>query len=116
MTQHSEGLVCLTVNYHHFLIGLEKKKQTRKLISTQEASTQGNLWNEKHYEQRKENARVVFNRCSNQNKVVKAYTDGLTFVLQPLLRVKVCDLPPRQEGITDIQAHLLQTGQLCTLQ
>lgn len=64
----------------------------------------------------KENARVVLNRCNNWDGVVKAYTDGLTFVLKPLLRVKVCDLPPRQEGITNIQAHFLQTGQLCTLQ
>lgn len=64
----------------------------------------------------KENAHVVFNGCNNRDGVVKAYTDGLTFMLKPLLRVKVCDLPPRQEGITNIQAHFLQTGQLCTLQ
>lgn len=59
---------------------------------------------------------LCFNRCKNRDDAAKAYTDGLTFMLKPLLRVKVFDLPPRQEGITNVQAHLLQTGQLCALQ
>lgn len=57
----------------------------------------------------------VFNLWNNSDSVVKTHRDGLAFMFKPLLRVKVCYLPPRQEGIINIQVHFLQTGQLCTL-
>lgn len=111
VTQSSEGLVCLTVYNQHFLIGLKTNKTTdhfmRNLNSMVPLKHQ-NIVN-------RENAHVVFNLYNNHEIIVKTYRDRLTFMLKPLLWVKVCQFPPRHEGITNIQAHFLQTGQLCTL-
>lgn len=97
ITQNSQSLVCLAVYNQYFHIGLKKKKG--EILKT--------TWN--HHNN------IPKKWVRSHEDAGKTYMNRVTLIFEPLLRVKVQDLPAWQKGFVDVQGHVLQTGQFCTL-